>query len=158
MEKGAFFSPAREYRYLLWRRWDPLKPTCAFVGLNPSTADESTDDPTIRRCLGYARDWGYGMLCMVNLFALRATDPRKLRDSADPVGPDNDYFLSGTTRAAELVVAAWGNHGNYAGRANTVCSMLGEVACLRVTKAGEPSHPLYLPKRLVPIQYVREAV
>ena len=85
MERGADISPCGRYRYSLWRKWGPGA-TCMFVGLNPSTADETADDPTIRRCMAFARDWGYGALCMANLFAYRATDP------ADDNAPDRASF------------------------------------------------------------------
>ena len=90
MTKGARFSECRVWRYALWRTWDPARAPLVFVGLNPSTADETQDDPTIRRCLGFARDFGCGGLHMLNIFAFRATNPDELRRTDDPVGPDNE--------------------------------------------------------------------
>lgn len=99
------FSEDRAFRYTLWREWDVDSLTgCAddlphghqfaqFIGLNPSTADETRDDPTIRRCIGFAKLWGYGALCMTNLFAFRATKPRDMRQAADPIGPENMALL-----------------------------------------------------------------
>src|SRR5438128_11131670 len=107
---GATFSRDRRYRYRLWRRWDRSRAVVAFVMLSPSTADAMHDDPTIRRCVGFARAWGCGGVDVVNLFALRATDPRALRKAADPIGPANERHLRRAVRAAGLVVLAWGAH------------------------------------------------
>lgn len=151
----AVFSPCRTWRYELWRRWDVSRPTCVFVGLNPSTADETTDDNTIRRCITYAREWGFGSLCMLNLFAFRATKPSVMRRVEDPVGPDNDATLERVCRDAGLVVAAWGVHGTHRNRAGEVVNrnLLGEYAVLDLTRDGIPGHPLYLPKTLVPVHH-----
>ncbi|HEX2136504.1 MAG TPA: DUF1643 domain-containing protein [Microvirga sp.] len=107
MQREALFSPCGAYRYRLARRWAE-GPMVAFIMLNPSTADGSIDDPTIRRCIGYAQTWGYGALAVGNLYALRATEPAELRRARDPTGPDNDRHLEGMTRAAARVVCAWG--------------------------------------------------
>lgn len=142
--KSARFSGCRQYRYELWRRWDD-RPYALFVGLNPSTADETEDDPTIRRCIRFASDWGFGGLCMANLFALRATDPRVMLAHPEPIGPDNDITLRRLAADAGIVVAAWGAHGAHLNRAGAVMDMLtAEVHCLGQTKAGQPKHPLYL--------------
>lgn len=142
----ALLSEDREYRYRLQRHWDATKPTVAFVMLNPSTADETDDDPTIRRCIGYAKEWGYGTLLVGNLFALRATDPSELRDHPDPVGPENDDHLRKICDRAELVVAAWGTDGSLRDRGKEAARMLDvQLHALDVTKNGHPGHPLYLP-------------
>ena len=132
------------WRYQLRRVWDPLSPLVAFVGLNPSTADETHDDPTVRRCIGFARRWGYGGLIMTNAFGFRATDPRDMLVAADPVGPDNDRHLRAVAAEAPLVVAAWGARGAFQGRSAQVAGMLGELWALALTKRGEPRHPLYV--------------
>lgn len=153
MDRGATFSPCRTYRYRLWRTWDEDGATLAVIGLNPSTADETTDDPTIRRCLGFARAWGYGSLLMVNLFAYRSTDPQGLLTVADPIGPENDDHL---TRAAwGNVLAAWGAHPLARERAENVLRMLNwrDVECLGVTKSGAPKHPLYIAASTQPVVY-----
>lgn len=147
----AIFSPCRTYRYVLRRRWDWEMPHVAFIGLNPSTADETKDDPTIRRCIQFAKDWGYGGLTMLNLFAFRATDPRDMLKAGDPIGPENNQHLLHESAKAGVVVAAWGTKGGK--RADEVIAMLPEIHCLRKTKAGHPEHPLYLPKTLKPIAY-----
>lgn len=125
-----------------------------FIGLNPSTADEVQDDPTVRRCIRYAQSWGYGALCMANIFAYRATDPRIMMEAADPVGPDNDYQLVELAARASVIIAAWGVHGTFQGRGDAVRSMLPNLHYLRLTKDGSPAHPLYLPRTLVPIAWI----
>ena len=139
----ATLSADRAYRYLLTRRWGD-GPAMTWIMLNPSTADASDDDPTIRRCIGFARREGCAAIQVVNLFALRAADPRELRASPDPVGPGNDGFLLARPAAA-CIVAAWGASGNFLGRSRKVRVMLGGTAllCLGLTSAGEPRHPLY---------------
>jgi hypothetical protein len=153
MKRSADFSTCRRYRYTLWRQWGERTDYALFVGLNPSTADETKDDPTIRRCISFARDWGYSGLCVTNLFAFRATKPVDMMKAADPVGPDNDYWLCNTASKADLVVAAWGIHGTFAGRHQVVCQMLPRFSYLRLTKEGYPGHPLYLPKTLQPMAW-----
>ena len=122
-----------------------------FVGLNPSTADEIKDDPTIRRCVAFAKAWGYAGLCMANLFAFRATNPRDMMVAADPVGPENDAHLGMLGQRAGVIVAAWGVNGTHKRRAAQVRKLLPALHCLAITKGGHPSHPLYLPKTLTPV-------
>lgn len=124
-----------------------------FIGLNPSTADEVKDDPTIRRCVAFAKDWGYNALCMTNLFAFRATDPAVMLAAPDPVGPDNDRHLVNLSRGAGVIVAAWGTNGAFLGRDREVQALLPGLHCLRKTKHGHPSHPLYLPGTLTPVLF-----
>lgn len=147
---GAIFSgePEPVYRYVLWRRWreGDVGRVC-FVMLNPSTADEQTNDATIRRCLGYANTWGYDGLTVCNLYGYRATDPRALRKIADPVGPDNDRILESYVRSAALVVCAWGAHGEPRGAQispHLVAWARNPLHALGVTKLGAPRHPLRL--------------
>jgi len=124
--------------------------------LNPSTADERILDPTVRRCTGYAMAWGFGSIEIVNLFALRSTDPAELYRADDPVGPDNDLSILWCASSCTIAVAAWGTHGQHLDRGREVVEMLrGKVALkyLRLTKSGEPNHPLYLPKDLKPRDY-----
>ena len=154
MHRGAEFSPCRRYRYALLRAWKPEAGFAMFVGLNPSTADEATDDPTIRRCVAFARAWGYGALCMMNLFAYRATQPADMLGQDDPVGPENNEYLLRMALQAEVVVAAWGVHGTHGGRHNVVRALLPGLHYLRLTKDGHPGHPLYLPATLRPVAWV----
>lgn len=140
----ATFSPCRTFRYSLSRTWDADLPRVVFVGLNPSTADESTDDPTVRRCIGFARSWGFGRLVLVNLFAYRATDPDELLQVSDPIGPANDASVLTQVQSADRVVVAWGAGGTILGRDQHVLSLLPPPDCLGKTKGGVPRHPLYI--------------
>lgn len=185
LDVSAIFSPCRTWRYTLTRNLmlkaeseepcpscgdryftcsDPAlclgerEPrTVVFIGLNPSTADERTDDPTIRRCVGYAKRWGYDRLVMLNLFGLRSTDPRLLYDYHNPVGPDNDDWIVVECASAALVVCAWGTHGELNGRGADVAECLRGINVplhtLRLTKDGHPGHPLYLPSNLDPVPW-----
>lgn len=147
MEKGAKFSPDRVYRYRLWRLWDIRKGSVLFIGLNPSTADENVNDPTIRRCIGFAMDWGYGGLLMGNIFAFRNTYPETLKTcEVDPIGSENDTELRAMNSLAKLTVLAWGNWGAYKGRGSEVELMFPDSYSLGYSKQGQPKHPLYLAK------------
>ena len=145
---GATFDSTGAYRYHLWREWDSALPPVTFVMLNPSTADAGHDDPTIRRCVGFAQSWGYGRLEVVNLFAYRATSPRELFAADDPVGPENEAWLRSATNAREVVVA-WGDYGR-ASRGTLVWIAAPAPRCLGLTALGQPRHPLYLPKDRTP--------
>ncbi len=146
---SAVISDCGRYRYVLQRslggflRWHrPM----LFIMLNPSTADAMVDDPTIRRCISFAKREGMTHLTVVNLFALRATDPRELELAHDPVGPENDRHLEeqvGKHRNGS-VVAAWGAHEFAKRRAAAVLAKFGPLHCLGLTKAGHPRHPLYV--------------
>ena len=140
----ATLSGDRAYRYLLTRRWGD-GPAMCWIMLNPSTADAAADDPTIRRCIGFARREGCGAIQVINLFALRAADSRELLTSPDPVGPGGDGFLLARPLSA-CTVAAWGAHGSLHGRSAEVRALLAGVRlfCLGVTSGGEPRHPLYV--------------
>jgi len=150
MERAALLSVDGRYRYWLTRRWAPGPPV-TFVMLNPSTADDTTDDPTIRRCIGFTRRWGYGALRVVNLYAYRTTHPTELATVTDPVGPDNDHWLTTTATTAHTfaapIIAAWGAHPMATHRANTVLALPGmhRLQALGRTRTGAPHHPLYLP-------------
>jgi hypothetical protein len=144
------------YRYRLWREWSD-GPRVLFVMLNPSTASFVSDDPTIRRCIGYAKALDVGAIDVVNLFALRATNPEEIAKHADPVGPENDHYIAEAACAAEMVICAWGAHPQAKNRASRVLDILRRVGqqpmCLRQTKAGHPAHPLYLPATLRPVPF-----
>lgn len=150
---SATFSPCRKYRYELWRRWDKSGTVCAFIGLNPSTADETKDDPTVRRCIRYAKRWGHGSLVMLNIFAWRDTDPAGMMAAEDPVGPGNDEALIRCAKMAAVVVAAWGNHGAHRNRAADVIRMIPYLSCLGRNKNGSPVHPLYQPSDALPVAF-----
>lgn len=153
------FSRDRAYRYVWEARLTGLLVNsphrlCAFVGLNPSTADENTTDATVRRCLSFAKSWGYGRLCMLNIFGYRATSPRVLKCVPDPIG-DNMPILRSVAEEADMVVAAWGNHGRYKGQSERAKLTLirAPLHYLQLTRLGEPQHPLYLPSDLIPIPW-----
>ena len=153
VNKNAIFSDCRKYRYALSRTWNGKKKTILFIGLNPSTADEKIDDPTIRRCINYAQNWGYGSLLMVNLFAYRATMPSELKNVKNPIGNDNDLQIIELSKKADIAVAAWGNEGTLLNRDKEVKKILPNLMCLKINKSGQPSHPLYQKKDLKLIKY-----
>lgn len=131
------------YRYKLTRTWEPDTEPLVFVMLNPSTADASQDDPTIRRCIGFAKRWGFGGIVVVNLYAFRATDPKEMLAAVDPVGPENDRVLADTADGL-TVVAAWGVNASLE-RVDAVRALMpGRLLALGVTKDGHPRHPLYV--------------
>ena len=155
MIRSAVFSSCRTWRYTLDRHWNGLRPrrTVLFVLLNPSTADETHDDPTNRRGIKFAERWGYNGCVFVNLFAVRTPDPRKMMQAQDPIGPDNDTWILRRASEAQKIVYAWGAHGAHLGRALRVGTMLAscETYHLRRTKSGEPGHILYLPANCKPV-------
>lgn len=145
----ASYSACETYRYSLTRRWD-TGPMLMIVMLNPSTATEERNDPTIARCESRARGAGFGALGVVNLFAFRATRPADLRRAGDPIGPKNDDVLFGLAEAADRILCAWGMHGAWRGRgaavADRLARMHGDLWHLGLTRDGAPCHPLYLPR------------
>ena len=154
---SAVFSHDRMYRYLLTRRVGVSQSRELFIMLNPSAADEERNDPTIRRCIGFARDWGFGVLEVVNLFALMSTDPKGLLDAEDPVGPDNDATIQAALQRADKVILAWGNHASrHRQRTAHVTRMALDVSTphhLGLTKLGFPRHPLLLPRSTRPTPF-----
>ena len=157
MHKDAHFSEDRKYRYALWRIWDESKSCAMFIGLNPSTADEEKNDPTVSRCQNWAREWDYGGLCMANIFAYRATKPRDLKRRDNPVGRATDRWIRKLADQAGIIVAVWGNHGRYRDRANEVLELLSDktIYCLEKTGEGQPRHPLGVKKKVTPQLYNR---
>ncbi len=144
----AVYSDCECYRYSLSRVWDPAGRKALFVMLNPSTATEVQNDPTVERCERRARALGFGAFTVTNIFAWRDTDPRKMRAAVDPVGPENDAAILQATREADQIVAAWGTHGAHLGRGAAVEALLRgtglPVHHLGLTKDGHPKHPLYI--------------
>ncbi|MDO5620808.1 MAG: DUF1643 domain-containing protein [Paracoccus sp. (in: a-proteobacteria)] len=143
----AVYSDCERYRYLLTREWAPGG-RVLFVMLNPSTATEYQNDPTVERCERRARTLGYGAFRVVNIFAYRATDPRQMRAQADPVGPGNDAAIRESLDWADSIVCAWGTHGAHMDRGPAVARLLRdsgrELLHLGLTKDGHPKHPLYI--------------
>lgn len=150
----AWFSPCRKYRYSLSREWDQWKPWVNFIMLNPSTADESKNDPTVERCQRRAVEMGFGHMEVTNIFALRSTDPAGLLKVDDPVGPKNDLWIRLIAKASDLVICAWGTDGKLYERGAHVLQLLRnldiEPHCLKLSKDGHPCHPLYQPYSLQP--------
>lgn len=141
----VWYSPCERYRYGLSRVWDRTAGSVLFVMLNPSTADEFRNDPTVARCETRARRMGFGAVMIANLFAFRATRPTDLKRAAAPVGPLNDRILAHWTNSADLTIAAWGAHGAHLDRACKYAQSLPDrVSHLGLTKAGHPRHPLYV--------------
>lgn len=159
----ARFDAKRVYRYRLVRRWDSTRPAVAWIMLNPSTATATVDDPTIRRVVCFSRDWGFGSVDVVNLFAQRATHPGELRESPAPVGPGNDEAIVSAVSSADVVMAAWGNHGRLPNpvtglsRAGEVLELIGNgvvpLRCLGATRQHQPRHPLYMPAVSRPVEF-----
>lgn len=144
----AAFSPCRGYRYALGRVWEPGGPLVMFLMLNPSTADAAAQDATVERCQRRARAWGAGGLLVGNIFAWRSTDPGALYTQPDPAGPENDSSILTLASLAATVVCGWGTHGELGNRGRRVLSMLQGAGvtpqALRITKGGQPGHPLYI--------------
>ena len=164
-DRKTVFSDDRVYRFQLWREFqtelefggshqDEGERFVQFIGLNPSTADEVNDDPTIRRCVRLTKAWGYGALCMTNLFAFRATNPRDLMASVDSVGLRNDSHLIDVSKEAAFTICAWGRGGNFNGRGIHVCLILRKAGArlfhLGLNSDLSPKHPLYLPATTKP--------
>lgn len=181
VDASAAFDASGAYRYELLRRWAP-GPTCLWIMLNPSTADATKLDPTLRRCLGFTRSWetgnprdpgeGFGAFEVCNLYAYRSPHPRDLwyerkivrddgcwtihRPPDDPVGPNNDAAIQSAAKRASLVIVGWGVNAKPE-RERHVAQLLADVGvqphALRVAKNGSPSHPLYLPETMRPFRW-----
>lgn len=158
LERDAVISPCGGYRYLLRRTWDHAKPRALFVMLNPSTADAEVDDATIRSCTRLSKGLGYGSFEVVNLFAIRATDPIVLQTAAASVGPANDDAIERALGRCDMVICAWGAHHMAEERRAPVCNMLRSyrpaIFCFGKTKSGAPKHPLYI-KSGTPLEVYR---
>ena len=152
----AHYSDCGAYRYLLTRHWGPAA-MVNFIMLNPSVADELSNDPTVERCERRARAMGYGAFSVTNIFAWRDTDPKAMRRAVRPVGPENDAVLISTAQTADLVIAAWGTHGTHMGREAAVLELLRSNGIalhhLGLSKHGHPRHPLYVPYRQLPEEW-----
>lgn len=177
MNRVAQFSEDRKYRFTLWRDWSGELQSgfhftecphagyypgradnfVQFIGLNPSTADEKNDDPTLRRCIDFAKRWGFGAMCMTNLFAFRSTEPEEMKRASDPVGEPGWPLRIARETDNGLVVACWGNHGLHMGQAHIVKAAFQKMGvplhALRLTKAKQPEHPLYLKAETLPFAW-----
>lgn len=162
--RTAVFSQCSRYRYGLIIEFNPVQEPgqrpkiLNFVMLNPSTADEMKNDPTVEGCERRAREWGYDEVRITNLFALRATDPNLMKADASPIGPENDTFLLGAAQYSDLVICAWGNHGEHLGRGEEVARMLRhsfvKLHALKLNKSGHPQHPLYIARSVKPTEWI----
>jgi len=149
-DTGAIFSECKKYRYALWRIWDKSKPYVMFIGLNPSTANSDTDDPTIRRVKKFALDWGYGGVYMMNLFAFITPYPEKLELCDDPVGKNNRW-LNVIHAKCDRIIFAWGSFKQAEQRANYILERFKGFA-LEINKDGSPKHPLYVKSDIEPVK------
>jgi hypothetical protein len=151
----ALYSPCEGYRYRLDRTWDATRPRATIVMLNPSTATEAADDPTLARCRIRMQALGFGAMTVVNLFAWRATDPQGLRRVPDPVGPGNDAVIADAALGAAMVLCGWGLHGARLGRGAAVRARLvadgHALQVLGLTRDGHPRHPLYVAGTAQPV-------
>jgi hypothetical protein len=172
--RQSVFSPDRKYRYTLWREWSAqeLMLTAApevvcrpdayiqFIGLNPSKADEIKTDNTLTRCIDFAKRFGFGALCMTNLFAWRETAADEMKRASDPIGPDNDEWLETIAKYAQTIVCCWGNHGDHLDRASQLLqrplfkSLHGDLRAFGLGKTRQPKHPLMLARltQLLPLR------
>jgi hypothetical protein len=157
MKSDAIFSECRAYRYSLIRRWAD-GPIQTWIMLNPSTADEVVNDPTVERCQRRATSHGFGALEVVNIFALRSTDPKVLYGHDDPVGPLNDNYILDAAKRSNQIVCGWGAHGALHNRGFEVAKILKEfdINALATTKGGQPRHPLYISYDITPKAWIND--
>jgi len=156
----AVISDCEKYRYALTRAWDDSKPMVMFLMLNPSTADAAQDDPTIRRCIAFAKSWGYGSLCVGNLFAYRSTTPKELLSCENPVGDKNKFWIDMMAAKSKMIVCAWGNANivdklakRFTNESFQPLLGLNNLYYIDLAKDGTPKHPLYLKGDLIPINF-----
>lgn len=152
MKRQAKISKCRRYRYALWRWWAD-GPQVLFLMFNPSTADHRRDDPTLKRCIRFARVWHFGRLAVANLFAYRTPSPHVLTQAKAPVGRYNARWIRHLVNESQLVIVAWGNGGSFRRRDKTVMGLLTAAKCLGITKKRAPRHPLYVPIGTLPVDF-----
>ncbi len=152
--KDAKLSDDQVYRYQLTRIWDETKPKVLFIMLNPSTADALEDDPTIRRVVNFAESWGYGSVYVANLYAFRSTDPKGLKTTSDPIGPENRQHIQELVGLVDRVIYAWGNKEK---EPEWLRELITTPYCIAHSTKGIPKHPLYLKGDSQPILYLRDA-
>jgi hypothetical protein len=156
---SAVLSDCGKYRYELSRTWDELKPKVMFLMLNPSTADANKDDATIRRCIGFAKSWGFGGLYVCNIFAFRATNPKELLKIDNPFGDKNIWHTRQICNKVESVICAWGNESIVRKLLKNDSPfkmfdyIMSKLHYLELSKSGVPKHPLYLKSELKPVKY-----
>lgn len=152
----ASFSRCRKFRYTLTRQWDESKQLACLVGLNPSTADKDSNDPTIRRCISFTQQWGFGGFIIVNLFGFKSPHPGVLKKAQDPIGPQNNIAINRTVDSTARVILMWGNHGSFRDRDLEVLQLLSgrSLYCAGMTKTGAPRHLLYVKGETLLERYV----
>lgn len=157
MKNEAIFDKQKIYRYLLTRCFETGSKTVTFIMLNPSTADETLNDPTIRRCISFAKKLDAKKMQVVNIFAYRTPNVPELKNAEEPLGKENDFYIENAAEESDIIILAWGNHGSYMNRAEQIKKLLkpfkDKVYALKILKNSEPSHPLYLKKDIVPVLY-----
>lgn len=157
MIKGAILDKTRKYRYVLWRKWgDNDKNFVNFILLNPSIADENTDDRTVTACIKIAKNLECDGIYITNLFAFRATKPHDMKNAIEPIGEKNNKYLRDISTKSKITILAWGNHGDFLNRDIEVIKLLTEIQvphCLEVTKRGKPKHPLYIKRTVKPFHF-----
>ena len=153
VDSNAIFSEDRKHRYVLIRKWNLNKPSLMIISLNPSTADEEINDPTIRRCIGFAKQWGFGKLFVTNLFSFRATFPKDLFNCENPIGDKNDYWIKKLSKEVDKVILAYGNQGKFKNRHKEILKMINNPYCIKKSKTGMPMHPLYLRYTKNPVSF-----
>lgn len=150
----AEYSECETYRYSLTRVWNPDGARVVYIMLNPSKATEKQNDPTIERCERRARALGFGGFCAVNIFALRETDPKAMREHPSPRGPENDLAITRACHWADTIIAAWGAHGDHLNRGTEMQRVLRAaerpIHCLGLTQKSHPRHPLYIAYAQIP--------
>lgn len=158
----AVYSDCQLFRYRLTRQWQEGGRKALFIMLNPSTATEVQNDPTVERCERRARALGFGAFTVTNIFAYRATDPRQMRAQPDPVGPQNDQAIGDALAWADQIICGWGSHGAFLGRGVQVGALLRATGKplfhLGLTQAGQPKHPLYIGYAVQPQPWLANAV
>lgn len=157
LKGSATFDVSSYYRYCLTRSWTTDEANAhqvTFIMLNPSEADAEQDDPTIRACSQFAQGWGYTRLTVVNLFAYRTAHPAMLGRIEDPIGPENDQYVTSAVKLADKVILAWGNQGILLNRDQTVINLISsyrhKLYCLKRNRTGQPCHPLYIKRTTMP--------
>lgn len=157
MKSSAVISECQRYRYSLTRQWDESGSTLGFVMLNPSTADGEQDDPTIRKCIGFAQRLGFGAIRVVNLFAYRATDPQNLKAAGYLVGEENDAHIERAAREVGALICAWGSNAKNLSRPLEVMRLIKVMGiqpkALKINSGGIPAHPLMLPYTCQPTTF-----
>ena len=157
LQSRALYSICLSYRYSLTRVWNDAGKKVHFVMLNPSTATETQNDPTVERCQRRAHALGFGAFCVTNIFAWRETEPKIMRKVNDPIGPQNDEVIEKSCLWADITVAAWGNHGSHLKRGEKVKLLISSIGKpifhLGLSKIGEPKHPLYISYSQLPVQW-----